>query len=705
MPFPPTPIRATEAAECGLAALAMVANSLGYRCSLAELRQRFSLSLKGATLGQLVAMAGKLGLQSRPLRLELSELGRLATPCILHWDLNHFVVLAKVDRAGVVILDPARGERRMAFEEVSRHFTGVALELSPGPDFQPRPQAPSVSWRQLAGRTQGLWRALALVFGLSMALQVFVLLAPFFLQWTVDQVLVSADRDLLTVLGLAFGLSLLLQVAIAGLRGWTVVALSAQIGLQWSGNVFAHLLRLPMAYFEKRHLGDIVSRMGSVGTLQRTLTHSFVEAIVDGLMATATLVLMLVYSATLALITLAAVALYLGLRFATFRAFRERSEAQLEAAATQQTHLLESIRGMQSLKLAGIEAQRQAAYSGLMVETSNQEVGLARLGLGFHTAQSLLFGLERIAVIWIGALLALQNVFSVGMLIAYLAYKDQFATRVAALIDKLIDLRMLRLHAERLSDIVLTAPEEDGRALERAAPVAARLSVRGLGFRYGEGERWVLKDLDFDVQEGESVALVGASGCGKSTLAKLLLGLMTPQEGRIEVGGIELGQLGLYRYRQMSAAVMQDDQLFAGSLIDNIALGDEGFDRARIEEAARLAGIHDEIAAMPMGYHTLVGDMGASLSGGQRQRVILARALYRQPRLLVLDEATSQLDVEGERWVNAAVGRLKLTRVIIAHRPETIASADRVLVLQGGRIVENRTLRADRMGSPAEGAE
>jgi ATP-binding cassette subfamily B protein RaxB len=339
------------------------------------------------------------------------------------------------------------------------------------------------------------------------------------------------------------------------------------------------------------------------------------------------------------------------------------------------------------------------------VDTSNQEVGLARLGLGFHTAQSLLFGLERIAVIWIGALLALQNVFSVGMLIAYLAYKDQFATRVAALIDKLIDLRMLRLHAERLSDIVLTAPEADGRELERAAPVAACLSVRGLGFRYGEGERWVLKDLDFDVQEGESVALVGASGCGKSTLAKLLLGLMTPQEGRIEVGGIELGHLGLYRYRQLSAAVMQDDQLFAGSLIENIALGDESFDLARIEDAARMAGIHDEIAAMPMAYHTLVGDMGASLSGGQRQRVILARALYRQPRLLVLDEATSQLDVEGERWVNAAVARLKLTRVIIAHRPETIASADRVLVLQGGRIVENRTLRTDRKDSPDERAE
>jgi len=687
----PSPIRATEAAECGLASLAMVANALGYRCTLSELRQRFSLSLKGATLAQLIELAGRLGLEGRALRLELEELDQLRTPCILHWDLNHFVVLAKVDRERVVVLDPAHGERRMTMAEVSKHFTGVALELTPGADFKPKAEAPSISWLQLTGRMNGLWRALGLVLGLSLALQVFVLLAPFFMQWTVDQVLVSADRDLLTVLGIAFGLSLLLQVMVSALRGWTVVALSAQIGLQWAGNVLAHLLKLPMAFFEKRHLGDVVSRMGSVGTLQKTLTTSFVEAIVDGLMATATLVLMLVYSWKLALVTLAAVALYLALRFATYRSFRDRSEAHLEAAAKQQTHLLESIRGMQSLKLAGIESQRRATYGGLMVETSNVEVGLAHLGLGFSSAQMLVFGIERVAVIWIGALLALDNVFSVGMLVAYLSYKDQFAGRVGALIDKLIEFRMLRLHGERLADIVLTAPEADGADIQRSDLPPASLKVSGLAFRYGDGERWVLKDLEFEIAEGESVAIVGASGCGKSTLAKLLLGLMTPQEGQIEIGGIPLAQLGLRNYRRMTAAVMQDDQLFAGSLIDNIALGDESFDLARIEEAARMAGIHDEIAAMPMGYHTLVGDMGTSLSGGQRQRVILARALYRKPRLLVLDEATSHLDVDRERWVNDAVRKMNLTRLIIAHRPETIASADRVLVMHGGRIVQNLT--------------
>lgn len=699
---PPTPIRATEAAECGLACLAMVANALGYRCTLSELRQRLSLSLKGATLAQLIDMADQLGLQSRPLRLELDELDKLALPCILHWDLSHFVVLAKADRRSITVLDPARGERRMGMAEASRHFTGVALELVAGPDFKLKEKAPAVSWRQLSGRITGLRRALVLVIGLSLALQVFVLLAPFFMQWTVDQVLVSEDRDLLTVLGAAFGLSLLLQVAIGLLRGWVVVAVSAQLALQWTGNVFAHLLRLPMSFFEKRHLGDVVSRMGSVNTMQNTLTTSFVEAIVDGVMALATLALMLVYSWKLALVTLFAVALYLGLRLATYRSFRDRSEAHLEAAARQQTHLIESLRGMQSLKLSGTEAQRRATYGGLMVEASNIDIGLAHLGIGFGGAQSLIFGVERIAVIWIGALLAMQNVFSVGMLIAYLAYKDQFASRVAALIDKLIEFRMLRLHGERLADIVLTAPESMGSELERHALPAASLKVTGLGFRYGNGESWVLRDLDFEIREGEAVALVGASGCGKSTLAKLLLGLLMPQEGVIEVGGIPLDRLGLRSYRRMTAAVMQDDQLFAGSMIDNIALADEAFDLARVEAAARLAGIHDEISAMPMGYHSLVGDMGMALSGGQRQRVILARALYRKPRLLVLDEATSHLDVDRERLVNEAVRGMTLTRLIIAHRPETIASADRVLVMQGGRIVQELTAHRGHAAAPAQ---
>ncbi|WP_140910121.1 peptidase domain-containing ABC transporter [Cognatiluteimonas lumbrici] len=695
-----------EASECGLASLAMVADHHGMAISLPELRRRFSLSLKGATLPRLMEAAGNLGLQSRPLRLDVDELGKLKLPCILHWDLNHFVVLAKVGRRKLTVLDPAHGKRRLDSGEVSDHFTGVALELTPGVEFEPRKAEPSVSIRQLTGKVAGLWRSLGLLLLLSLALQAFVVIGPFFLQWVVDQVLVSADRDLLAVIAMGFGLVLLLRASTGLLRGWAILHLSTHLGLQWMGNVFSHLLKLPLDFFEKRHLGDITSRMGSVQAIQTTLTTSFVEGLIDGLMAVVTLGMMLLYSWKLALVTLQAMLLYLVLRALAFRPMRDGTERKLVAAAKQQTHLLESIRGIQSVKLAGVEQRREASYGNLMNDTVNREVWLAKLGLGFGAANQLIFGIERIAVIWIGALFAMQNVFSVGMLMAYLAYKDQFSGRIGSLIDKWIQFRMLRLHGERLADIVLAEPESDPQhQVETAVAGDAALEVRGLSFRYADGEPWVLRDCSFRVEPGESVAIVGASGCGKTTLVKLMLGLLQPVEGSVEAGGRDIRQLGLRNYRRCVGAVMQDDQLFAGSIHDNIAFGDDGFDPARTEAAARLAAIHAEIAAMPMGYHSLIGDMGTTLSGGQKQRVILARALYRQPRILFLDEATSHLDVACEKLVNDAVRALRITKVIIAHRPETIASADRVLLMDAGRIVREIKPRAAARPSVEGAAE
>jgi len=696
------PILQSEAAECGLSSLAMIANAHGLCIGLPELRRRFPLSLKGARLNQLIHVAQQLGFTTRPLRLDMEDLGKLRLPCILHWDLNHFVVLAKVGRSKVTILDPAIGERRLSFADVSDHFTGVALELMPTAEFKPQRSAPAVGLGQLTGPVRGLWRALAQILLLSLALQVFVVLAPFFMQWVVDQVLVSADRDLLLVLGLGFGLATLLQVSIGLLRGWAVVYLSSSLGLQWMGNVFAHLLRLPLDFFEKRHLGDVTSRMGSVQAIQRTLTTSFVEAIIDGLMALVTLGMMLLYSWKLALVTLLAVALYLGIRALAWRPLRDGTEKQLVAAAKQQTHLLESLRGMQSLKVAGQESLRRAGFGNLLADTVNEEVRLARMNLGFSSASQLLFGAERIAVIWIGAMLALENLFSVGMLIAFLAYKDQFAQRMAGLIDKGVEFRMLRLHGERLADIVLSEPEETESLPEVVLPdVPPAIEVENLSFRYGESEPWVIRHCSFRIEPGESVALVGASGCGKTTLVKLMLGLLTPTEGRIRIGGLDIQQVGPRNIRAIVGAVMQDDQLFAGSIADNIAFFDPHCDQARIEAAARLAAVHDDIAAMPMGYHSLIGDMGSSLSGGQKQRVILARALYRRPKLLFLDEATSHLDVMRERLVNDAVKRLRLTKVIVAHRPETIASADRALVMDAGRIVQELRPQAPATPPPA----
>ncbi|MGR6629835.1 peptidase domain-containing ABC transporter [Stenotrophomonas maltophilia] len=680
-------ISQSTAAECGLACIAMIADAHGNRIGLTELRRRFPISLKGARLGDLMRVAQTIGLATRPLRLELEDIQSLQLPCILHWDLNHFVVLKKIKRGKATVLDPAFGERILSMSEVSRHFTGIGLELSPTDSFARQPEPAPVSLTELTGPLRGVKSALVQILLLSLALQVFLLIAPFFMQWVVDQVLVTSDHDLLTVLALGFGLALLLQVAIGQVRAWSVINISAQLGLQWTRNVIIHLLRLPLKFFEARHLGDVTSRLGSIQSIQRTLTTNFVEALVDGLMSIVTLALMLIYSWKLASVTILAVAAYLLLRWVSSTPLKRRTELHLVAAARQETHLLESIRGIQSLKVAGEEAQRGAAHSNLMHDAVNQEIRLAKFAQMFVGANQLIFGLERVLVIWIGANLALQSVFSVGMLIAYLAYKDQFALRMAGLVDRAIEFRLLRLHGERLADIVQSEPEPSNPGGLGRPDSLRGIEIRNVSYRYAEGEPWVVNDCSFTIKHGDSVAIVGESGCGKTTLVKLILGLLKPDKGTLLIGGIDTSQLATNDLRAMIGAVMQDDQLFAGSIAENISFFDSDLDFDRVQRAAELAAIHLDISAMPMGYQTLIGDMGSSLSGGQKQRIVLARALYRNPLVLVLDEATSHLDVMKERLVSDAIKSLPITRIIIAHRPETIASADRVLVMEQGRIV------------------
>jgi ATP-binding cassette subfamily B protein RaxB len=680
----------TEAAECGLACLAMVAAAHGHDTDLATLRRRFSLSLKGATMADLVRFADQMRFNSRALRAEIEHLAGLATPCILHWDLNHFVVLVEVKRGVAVVHDPARGIRRLKLDEVSRHFTGIALELSPMADFTPKRERQQVRLSQLLGHVTGLKRSLAQVFVLALVLEVFVLLSPFYLQWVVDGVLVSADRDLLVTLGIGFALLVLIQVATAAIRSWAVLVLSATLNLQWLGNVFAHLMRLPVAWFERRHTGDIWSRFGAVQQIQKTLTTSFIEALLDGLLVVLTLVMMAIYSVKLTLIAVGVVGLYALLRWAFFRPLRDATEEALVHEAKQSSHFLESLRGVQAIKLFNRQADRQARFMNQVVDAMNADLATRKLDLGFHVSHRLLFGLERVAVVWVGALLVLDQSLSVGMLFAFLAYKEQFAQRFSGLIDKAVELKMLHLQGERLADIVLAEPErETDPASARGREPLARIELQGVRFRYSDTEAEVLRGVSLVIEPGESLAIVGPSGGGKTTLLKLMVGIHAPTAGDIRVGGKPLSQLGLARWRTMIGTVMQDDQLFAGSIADNICFFDAEPDFAWIEECARLAAVHEEIEAMPMGYHTLVGDMGASISGGQKQRILLARALYKRPQVLLLDEATSALDVDHERLVNQAIRQLELTRVIVAHRPETIASAARVIVLNDGRVSQD----------------
>jgi ATP-binding cassette subfamily B protein RaxB len=679
----------TEAAECSLACLAMIAGYHRFRTDLPTLRARFSLSLKGANMLQIMRYADGLHLASRPLRLEVDEIQQLKTPCILHWNLSHFVVLKKADQKGIVIHDPAIGVRRLSYAEVGKSFTGVALELTPNIEFRAADEKRKMSIRGLLGKVDGLWRSLGYVFAMALALEAFALVSPMFNQWVVDEALTSGDSDLLNVLVIGFALMLVVQSAISMARGWTVMYLSTHLNLQWVANVFTHLIRLPMAWFEKRHLGDVVSRFGSIGAIQQTLTTGFLEAILDGLLAIATLAMMALYSAKLMMLVLVAVFAYGLLRALSYSPLREASMENMVLSAKAQSCFMETIRGVQAIKLFGRELDRRSRWMNLTVDSINRGVRTQKFMLWFGIANTTVFGLQNLLVFWLGAHMVIDGHFTVGMLFAFSSYGGQFTGRMASLIDKFIAFRMLSLHGERLADIVLEPAEEEIEHDINTSHLVPRIEFADVSFRYAEGEPWILRHLDLTIEPGESLVVAGPSGCGKTTLVKLLLGVLPPTEGEIRYGGVPIRQLGHRAYREALAVVMQDDQLLAGSLAENICFFDPHPNQARMETCAQLAAIHDDISAMPMGYTTLAGDMGTTLSGGQKQRLLLARALYKAPKVLVLDEATSHLDVERERQVNEAVRALAMTRICIAHRPETIAMAERVVRLNKGVIEQD----------------
>ncbi|WP_197418278.1 peptidase domain-containing ABC transporter [Paucibacter sp. KCTC 42545] len=546
----------------------------------------------------------------------------------------------------------------------------------------------------LTGKVMGLKRSLLQIFAVAVVLEMFAVLAPLFNQMVVDDVLTSGDRDLLSVLVIGFGLLLVVQTAVGLARSWMVMVLGQTLSLQWMGNVFAHLVRLPVDFFEKRHLGDITSRFGAVSAIQKTLTTAAIEAVLDGLMAVAALVMMLIYAPTLCAVTVTAVVGYGLLRWAAYRPFRDAAAERLVVAAKENTHFLETLRAITPLKLFGREEERRARWQNLIVDVQNRDVRTAKMSIGFSTANTFIFGLENLLVLWLGAKLIMTGqqagavTMTVGMLFAYLSYKGQFTGRVSALINYAVELKMLGLHAERLADIALEPPEKDDAPANDLRHLLPSIELKDVSFRYGEGEPWILRNANFRVEAAESVAVTGPSGAGKTTLLKIALGLLKPSEGEVLFGGMPVRQLGLQNFRRQIGTVMQEDALLTGSLSDNIAFFDVQPDQARIQACAELAQLHTDICRMPMGYQTLVGDLGSGLSGGQKQRLLLARALYKMPRILALDEATSHLDLQNERTVTAALSNLPLTRLIIAHRPETIAGAQRVVIVREGRVME-----------------
>jgi ATP-binding cassette subfamily B protein RaxB len=679
-------IHQTEVAECGLACLAMVASYHGHRIDLNTLRRRYPVSLKGVTLRAVIHVASQMHLASRAIRFELEHLRSLHLPAIVHWDMNHLVVLKSVTRRGITVHDPAGGQRSFGLAEASRHLTGVALELSPSDGFLPKDERArlpfSTFWSQLSGSSHALLQILIL----SFVLELFIIASPFYLQLTVDEVIARGDVDLLIVLALGFALFTAIKVAANGIRSLILLVLQNVMHFQIGARLFHHLVHLPIAYFEKRHIGDILSRFTSIEPIRAALAEGAITAVIDGVMALATIAMIFVYSAKLALVVLTAFVLYAIVRIGSYRVLRQRNLAIIESKAQENSTFIETLRAIQTLKLFNRENDREAQWLNRYADVVSANVRLGRTKIAFTTINDAIFGLENIISIYLAARMALADVFTIGMIFAFMSYKVQFIDKGVQLVEKALDFRILELHLERLGDIALSKLERGhDQALAYIRPIEGRIELRNVFFRYAESEPFVLENFNLVFEPGEFITITGPSGGGKTTLIKIMLGLLEPTHGDVLIDGIPLSSIGTRAYREQIGAVMQEDQLLSGSIADNICFFDASFDQEKMMECARLARIHDEIMAMPMTYNSLIGDMGSSLSGGQKQRVLLARALYRHPRMLFLDEGTAHLDVDNEKCINESLRCLNMTRISVAHRPEMTSGAHRILRVAGHR--------------------
>lgn len=675
--------------ESAIACLAMLSNFYGKSINITSMRRNFSLSSTGEnSIDELAEVSDKLDFSTRSLSITADSLIHLQLPCILVLEKEHYVVIKSFKNSKVVIHDPAEGVVEISIEEISSKLTGVAIELTPTPKFKTETEKPKAKLSSFLSNAIGLKGTLGKIILLSILLQIFVVATPYYVQTVMDDVLVSYDLDLLKILSIGFALLLLLQVMTSSIRSLVITIMGNQLSVQMSANLVRHLYNLPIDYFEKRHIGDVVSRVGSLEQIRKLLTTTIVESLVDGLMIIGLAAMMFYYSKKLTFIVIGFTFAYLAIRYFLFDYFKLLQRKIIQVSAIKDTNLMESIKNIQAIKLFNQTTDRLNLFNNLNVDNSNESIKLEKLKIIFFWCRDLLSGALNIVIVYLAAKLVVGGNFSVGMIFAFLAYKNQFGAIATNLIDKYIDFKMISLHLERLGDISLTEQEKNLGHRDKNLKIEGSLQLKNVNFSYSDDDNLVIRDINITVNKGDSVALIGPSGCGKSTLLKVMIGLLPPTSGEVIADEINIQQLGLQNYRSNVSSVMQNEKLMSGTILENICFFETHPNKALAEQCAIKAGIHWDILAMQGGYDSLLGDMGNTLSGGQIQRIILARALYRKPKILFLDEATSNLDFDLENHINKSIKSLDMTRIFIAHRQETIKSADRIIKFENGTFVE-----------------
>ena len=678
----------TEMSECGLACLAMIANYYGKFSDIRSLRESLCMPANGASAKHVLQAALQLNLQGRALKLELKDIYLLTLPAILHWDTDHFVVLKKVSHKSLIIHDPTVGIRKYKLVELDNHFTGIAIELRPTASFTREDLVKKYSLKDYFKITPSFRGAIWHLFFLSLLLQLLSLVSPLYLQLVIDQGLSKGDMDIIFLVALLFSLVIFAKTSVSYFRGIVLLQFSSQLGFQMVSNTFAHLLKLPLSYFERREMGDIVSRFSSLDNIKQLVTHEMITVIVDGLFSFLSLVLLFLYSPILAVVALFFVIALLLTRLLTIPREKTYRQETLQTGAKQQTRFMENIRCMPVTKNYGIESERLSEWQNCYAHFVNTSYRLGHLQLSLSSLHNLLSGLDHIVTIYLGSVAIFSGQMTIGQLMSFIFLKQNFSGSVSAMLPKLAEIRLLRLELDRVSDIISADPEQsyqDNSLLQ--LDVCGSIEVNNLSFHY-PSEPELFRSLSFLIETGEFLAISGRSGCGKSTLLKLLLGLNKPAKGTVFADGRPIFELGIKHYRSQVSAVLHGDSLLSGSLAYNVNLETEPLNSERLKEACRRSCILDDICQLPMGFNTQVGEMGVALSAGQVQRILLARALYRHPKILLLDEALSHLSTNVAQQIIRNIRDVNITLILVTHNSDLVNLADYSLELGAQNSVQ-----------------
>ncbi len=687
-------IEQQSSSDCGATCLAMISQYWGKRFSINSLRELAGVGRSGASLQRLSKAAESLGYQARPVRASLSRLVERKNPWIAHWQGDHYIVVYWIKGDKVLVADPAKGKYRLSRQDFVTGWTGYALLPEPTERLYETPNEK----RSLSRFIHLLWpyRSLGLQIILaSILIQIFGLISPLFTQIIVDQVMVNKSQSTLNVFvlgALMFGIGGML---LSSIRKYLLSYFSNRLDLTMIGGFINYALKLPLKFFESRRVGDIITRVQENQKIQRFMIKQVLLSWLNFLTGFVYLGLMLYYNWQLTVLVLALIPPIVILTLGATPLLRKISRERFNAAADQNSSLVEMMTGVSTVKTAAAEQELRWRWEDRLTHQLNVRFKGQKLAINLGLLSGLINSIGGTALLWYGATLVLQGQLTIGQYVAFNMMKGHIISPVIALVGLWDELQEVLISVERLNDVFDTEPEEtSANQMLTLPPIQGNVRLQNVTFRYEtEEQRNILQNISFEVQAGQTVAIVGRSGSGKTTLVKLLQCLYYPTSGNIWIDDHDLQHVSPQSLRSQLGVVPQECFLFSGTILENITLYRPEFSLERVIEVAKLAEAHTFIQGMPLGYNTKVGERGTNLSGGQRQRIAIARALLGEPRILILDEATSSLDTESERRFQQNLARLSRDRTtfIIAHRLSTVHNADCILVLDRGLLVEKGT--------------